>query len=85
MYKFSHLEAVKNLQLYMGLGVCERTDRIPDGKASHVLFMTGMYRGGVDVAARAKLALAADGTVNMCLAVRAGEAEVAEIVASAIG
>uniref|UniRef100_A0A915L480 Coatomer subunit gamma n=1 Tax=Romanomermis culicivorax TaxID=13658 RepID=A0A915L480_ROMCU len=78
-------EAVKNLQQYMGLGPCERTERVPDGKASHALLMSGIYRGGYDAAARAKLALTADGTVTLNLAVRSSNALVSEMIASAIG
>lgn len=89
-YYFSFLsvnvpDAVKNLQQYLGLGVCERSDKVPDGKASHALLLSGIYRGGVQVAARAKLALSADGAVNMNLSVRSTDATVTEIVASAVG
>ena len=30
-------EAVNNLLLYIGLGPCEKTEKVPEGKSSHVL------------------------------------------------
>jgi len=77
-------EAVKNLLVFMGLGVCERSDKVGDGKTSHTLLLAGMYRGGVDAAARAKLALTPDGAVNMNLAVRSTDPVVSQIIADAI-
>lgn len=78
-------DAVKKLQQYLGLGVCERSDRIGEGKASHTLLMSGVFRAGFDVAARAKLALTPDGVVNLNLSVRSTDPTVSELIASAIG
>ena len=41
----------------MGMQPCERSDRVPDGKASHTLYLAGVYRGGHDVLVRAQMAL----------------------------
>jgi len=41
----------------MGMQACERSDKVPEGKASHVLYLAGVYRGGHDVLVRAKMAL----------------------------
>lgn len=34
-------EAVKNVVLHLGLQACERSDKIPEGKSSHSLFLAG--------------------------------------------
>ena len=34
-------EAVKNIIQYLGLQPCERSDKIPEGKSSHTLFLAG--------------------------------------------
>lgn len=67
----------------MGLQPCERTDRVPADKSAHTLLLAGIYRGGVDVMVRAKLALK-DG-VTMHLTVRSADPTVCEVVMSAIG
>jgi coatomer protein complex subunit gamma len=41
----------------MGIQVCEQSDKVPEGKASHTLYLAGIYRGGHDVPVRAKMAL----------------------------
>ncbi|CAF4479529.1 unnamed protein product [Rotaria socialis] len=50
-------ECVKKIINYMGMQACERSDKIPEGKASHALYLAGVYRGGHDVLVRAKMAL----------------------------
>ena len=62
---------------------CERSDRVPPGKSSHTLLLAGMYRGGIEVLVRAKLAFK-DG-VTMQLTVRSTDATVSEVVMSAVG
>lgn len=47
------------------------------------LFFTGMFRGGIDILVRAKLALA-DG-VTMQLTVRSPDSDIAELITSAVG
>ena len=37
-------EAVKNLCMYLGLQPCERSDRVPEGKSSHTLLLSGVFR-----------------------------------------
>ena len=41
----------------MGMQACERSDKVPEGKASHALYLAGVYRGGHDVLVRAKMTL----------------------------
>ena len=47
--------------------------------------LKGVFRGGFDVLVRSKLALSPEGGVTMQLSVRSGDAEVSELVASAVG
>ncbi|PRD32787.1 UNVERIFIED_CONTAM: copg2 [Trichonephila clavipes] len=79
-------DAVKNITHFLGMQPCERSDKVPENKSSHVLFLSGVYRGGHAVLVRAKLALRADTEgVTMNIAVRSTDPNVSEIVASAIG
>ncbi len=43
------VECVKKIISYMGMQACERSDKISEGKASHALYLAGVYRGGHDV------------------------------------
>lgn len=76
-------EAVTKITHFMGLQPCERTDRVPTDKSAHTLLLAGVYRGGIDVMVRAKLALK-DG-VTMHLTVRSTDPIVSEVVMSAVG
>jgi coatomer protein complex subunit gamma len=75
-------EAVKNIVLFLGLQPCERSDKVPEGKSSHTLLLSGVFRGGVEVLVKAKLALS-DG-VAMQLMVRSEDPAVAELMTTAI-
>ena len=75
-------EAVKNIVLFPGLQPCERSDKVPEGKSSHTLLLSGVFRGGVEVLVKAKLALS-DG-VAMQLMVRSESPEIAELMTTAI-
>lgn len=66
----------------MGLQPCERSDKVPEGKNSHTLFLAGIFRGGHDVLVRTKLAMTDDG-INMQLTCRSTDPHVAEIFATA--
>lgn len=76
-------EAVKNIISFLGMQPAERSDRVPEGKSSHTLFLAGVFRGGYDILVRAKLALAEG--VTMQLTVRSTSPDVAELVTSAVG
>jgi len=76
-------QAVKQISQFMGMQACERSDKVPDGKSSHTLLLSGVYRGGAEVLVRARLALS-DG-VTMQLTVRSADPAVSEVVASAVG
>ena len=63
---------------------CERSDKVPDGKSSHTLYLAGVYRGGHDALVRAKLALT-DSGVTMQMTVRSTDPSVLEVLVSAVG
>ncbi|XP_013409237.1 coatomer subunit gamma-2-like [Lingula anatina] len=76
-------EAVKTIIQFMGMQPCERSDKIPEGKSSHTLYLAGVYRGGHDILVRAKLAMG-DG-VTMQITVRSTDPHAAEVISSAVG
>ncbi|XP_063218123.1 coatomer subunit gamma-2 [Bacillus rossius redtenbacheri] len=76
-------EAVRNITSFLGMQPAERSDKVPEGRSSHTLYLAGVFRGGHDVLVRAKLALAEG--VTMQLTVRATDPDIAELVTSAIG
>lgn len=75
-------EAIKNVIAYLGMQVCERTDRVPEGKTAHTVYLSGVFRGSAEVLVRAKLALA--DSIAMKLSVRSNDPVVSEFIASAI-
>ena len=76
-------EAVKNIIQFMGMQPCERSDKVPEDKSAHTLYLAGVFRGGHDVLVRAKLALSEG--VTMQITVRSTDAHVSEIIASCVG
>lgn len=76
-------EAVKNIVTFLGLQPCERSDKVPEEKSSHTLYLAGVFRGGHDVLVRAKLALADGVTMQLC--VRSMDPSVSEVIVSAVG
>lgn len=77
-------EAVKNIIQYMGMQPCERSDKIVEGKNTHVLLLAGIYRGGHDVLVRSKLVFN-DGGVAMQLTIRSTDSTVPDVIAQAVG
>lgn len=76
-------EAVEKITQFMGILPCERSDRVPADKNAHTLLLAGIYRGGINVLVRSKLAIN-DG-VTMQLTVRSNDPTVSEVVMSAVG
>lgn len=78
-------EAIKSIVTFMGMQACDRSDKVPEGKSSHTVYLAGIFRGSDEVLVRAKLALSTntDG-VTMKLTVRSQNTEVAQFIASAI-
>jgi hypothetical protein len=84
------VECVKKIISYMGMQACERSDKIPEGKASHALYLAGVYRGGHDVLVRAKMALGGTSTdpgaqaITMQLTIRSTDESAVQVIASAV-
>uniref|UniRef100_A0A8C7Y6C5 Coatomer subunit gamma n=1 Tax=Oryzias sinensis TaxID=183150 RepID=A0A8C7Y6C5_9TELE len=76
-------EAVNNIISFLGMQPCERSEKVPENKNSHVLFLAGVFRGGHDVLVRARLALA-DG-VTMQVTVRSSEETVVDVILASVG
>ena len=68
----------------MGMQPCERSDKVPEGKSSHTLFLSGVYRGGPDAFGRAKVGMS-DSGVTMQLTIRSTDPYVSEVLVTAIG
>ena len=80
-------DAVKNIVDFLGLAACERSDKVPESRSTHSLYLAGVFRGGHDVLVRCKLAASADdssGGVTMQMTVRSTDANVSQIIAAAI-
>ncbi|XP_072418986.1 coatomer subunit gamma-2 [Chiloscyllium punctatum] len=76
-------EAVNNIISFLGMQPCERSDKVPENKNAHTLYLAGVFRGGYDVLVRARLAMA-DG-VTMQVTVRS-EAEMAvDVILVSVG
>ena len=78
-------EAIKSIITFMGMQPCDRSDKVPEGKSSHTVYLAGIFRASDEVLVRAKLALSTNTEgVTMKLAVRSPNTEVAQFIASAI-
>ncbi|XP_012265620.2 coatomer subunit gamma [Athalia rosae] len=76
--------AVQSLIGFLGLESVERSHRVASDAVGHTLLLAGIFRGGKEVLARARLALA-DSQVTMQLSVRSSDPDVAELVTSSVG
>ncbi|XP_069717448.1 coatomer subunit gamma-2 [Phaenicophaeus curvirostris] len=76
-------EAVNNIIKFLGMQPCERSDKVPENKNSHTLYLAGVYRGGCDVLVRSRLALA-DG-VTMQVTVRSKEETPGDVILASVG
>ncbi|XP_036184568.1 coatomer subunit gamma-2 isoform X3 [Myotis myotis] len=76
-------EAVNNIITFLGMQPCERSEKVPENKNSHSLYLAGVYRGGYDLLVRAKLALA-DG-VTMQVTVRSKEETPVDVILASVG
>lgn len=75
-------EAVTKIVSFLGMKPCEHSDRVKSGKSTHVLYLAGVFIGGHQVMARARLAY--DEGVTLKLAVRSTDESACELVASAV-
>eukprot|EP00071_Canis_lupus_P049357 XP_022282914.1 coatomer subunit gamma-2 isoform X2 [Canis lupus familiaris] len=76
-------EAVNNIITFLGMQPCERSDKVPENKNSHSLYLAGVYRGGYDLLVRSRLALA-DG-VTMQVTVRSKEGTPVDVILASVG
>ena len=76
-------EATSKITLFLGMHPCERSGKVPTDKASHTLYLAGVYVGGVEVLARARLAF--DQGVTMQLTVRSKDETLCDLITSAVG
>lgn len=78
-------DAVRNLLKCIGLYPVEHSDRVPEGKSSHTLLLSGIFRGGIDVLCRIKMALdPVDQTVTINLTVRSTDETVSLMIGNII-
>lgn len=75
--------AVQSIISFLGMQPADRSDKVQTDKSSHTLFLAGMFRGGIEVLARAKLAMTSEG-VTMQLTVRSSP-EIALLITSSVG
>lgn len=84
------LECVKKVISFIGMQACERSDKVPEGKASHTLYLAGVFRGGHDALVRAKMALvgtafdASTAGITMQVTVRSTDQAASQVIISAI-
>ncbi|KAK2096613.1 Coatomer subunit gamma-2 [Saguinus oedipus] len=76
-------EAVNNIISFLGMQPCERSDKVPENKNSHSLYLAGIFRGGYDLLVRSRLALA-DG-VTMQVTVRSKERTPVDVILASVG
>lgn len=75
--------AIQSLVLFLGLEPVDRSDRVKQAATQHTLLLSGVFRGGKEVLARAKLALTDQ--VTMLLTVRSPDPDVVELMISSVG
>ncbi|KAL5108947.1 Coatomer subunit gamma-2 [Taenia crassiceps] len=90
--KFSTLdEMVRELVAHLGMQACERTDQVGSSeKAAHTLLLAGVFRGGVSVLARCKLAKSQPSAgqpaagINLQITVRSAAPEINQAIADSL-
>ncbi|XP_023246783.1 coatomer subunit gamma isoform X2 [Copidosoma floridanum] len=75
--------AIQSLVMLLGLEPVERSDRVKSGATQHTLLLSGVFRGGKEVLARAKFALTE--LVTMQFTVRSSDPDVTELITSSVG
>ncbi|CAH8477765.1 unnamed protein product [Heterobilharzia americana] len=87
-------ETMKQIIEHLGLQPCDQTDHMPqEGKSSHQLLLSGVFRGGFEVLALCKLAkVLSDASlhsneqgITFQITVRSSDPTVSRIIADAIG
>ncbi|XP_014226956.1 coatomer subunit gamma [Trichogramma pretiosum] len=75
--------AINSLVSFLGLDPVDRSDRVKSDANQHTLMLAGVFRGGKELLARAKLALTEQ--VTMQFTVRSADPDVAELIISSVG
>nr|CDS27345.1 Coatomer subunit gamma [Hymenolepis microstoma] len=87
--KFSTIDAmIRELVAHLGMQPCERSDQVGPEKVAHTLLLAGLFRGGVSVLARCKLAKSVPPSpvgINFQITVRSESPEINQGIADAIG
>ncbi|CAH2311987.1 coatomer subunit gamma-1 [Pelobates cultripes] len=76
-------EAVGNVIKFLGMQPCERSDKVPENKNAHTLYLAGVFRGGHDILVRAKLVLT--DTVTMQVTARSKEELPVDVILASVG
>ncbi|XP_053576699.1 coatomer subunit gamma-1 isoform X1 [Bombina bombina] len=76
-------EAVGNVIKFLGMQPCERSDKVPENKNAHTLYLAGVFRGGHDILVRSKLVLT--DTVTMQVTARSKEELLVDIIMASVG
>ncbi|KAJ1110930.1 hypothetical protein NDU88_008276 [Pleurodeles waltl] len=76
-------EAVGNIVKFLGMQPCERSDKVPENKNAHTLYLAGVFRGGHDILLRSRLVLT--DTVTMQVTARSTEELPVDIIMSSVG
>ncbi|KAM3915118.1 coatomer subunit gamma-1 [Leptodactylus fuscus] len=76
-------DAVGNVIKFLGMQPCERSDKVPDNKNAHTLYLAGVFRGGHDILVRAKLVLT--DTVTMQVTARSKEEYPVDAIMASVG
>lgn len=78
-------DAVRELIACVGLGPCERSERVEEGRSAHTLLLAGVFRGGYEVLAKARLALdPVQKTVTLNFQVRSDNPDVTAVIIDAV-
>ncbi|XP_040262950.1 coatomer subunit gamma-1 isoform X1 [Bufo bufo] len=76
-------DAVGNVIKFLGMQPCERSDKVPENKNAHTLYLAGVFRGGYDILVRAKLVLT--DTVTMQVTARSKEEHPVDAIMASVG
>ncbi|KAM4022275.1 coatomer subunit gamma-1 [Anomaloglossus baeobatrachus] len=76
-------DAVGNVIKFLGMQPCERSDKVPENKNAHTLYLAGVFRGGHDILVRAKLVLT--DTVTMQVTARSKEEYPVDAIMASVG
>lgn len=76
-------QAVSKVVKFLGLEPTESLSKVSD-RSSYTLCLPGMFRGGVEVLIRAKLAMG-NGGVSMQFTVRSADHEIADLICGSVG